>query len=131
MYSTGACTRWVGIYFHLGIYFPCRHVLLFGVIKTKIPGPSIYSPGACPRRVGIYLPCRHALLFVMIKKISGPSMYSLGACTRRVCIYFPARNVLLLGVIKKIQAPACIHQVHVLAGKAFTFRPGMCSYLAR
>ena len=77
MYSPGACTHRASIYFRVCIYFPARHVLLFGMLK-KLPGPSIYSPGACIRRVGVYFLARHVLLFVMIKN-PGPSMYLPGA----------------------------------------------------
>ena len=62
----------------VAIYFTGRHVLIFGMIKTKIPGPSMYSPGASTLRVGIYFPGSHVLLFGMIKKNPGPSMYSPG-----------------------------------------------------
>ena len=61
MYSAGAYTFRDGIYSRVGIYFPGGHVHLFAMIKTKIPGPSIYSPGACTRREGVYFPCRHLL----------------------------------------------------------------------
>ena len=41
------------------MYFSGRNVLLFGMIKTKIPGPSINSPGASTLREGIYSTSRH------------------------------------------------------------------------
>merc|ERR1711872_913362 len=76
------------------------------MIKTNIPGPSMYSPGACPRRVGIYFPGGHVLLFGIIKK-----KFQAPACTHRVLalagqaftsvgIYFPARHALLFALIK-------------------------------
>ena len=71
MFSLGACPRRGGIYFHVGIYFPARHALLFAMVK-KNPGPSMFSPGACTRRVGIYFPGGHVLLFGIIKKKSRP-----------------------------------------------------------
>ena len=89
MTDAPACSRRVGIYFHVGIYFPGGHAFLFAMIKTKIPGPSMYSPGAFPRRVGvyfhvgIYFPGGHALLFAMIKK-----KFQAPACSHRVGIYF-------------------------------------------
>ena len=83
MFSLGACPRRGGIYFHVGIYFPARHALLFAMVK-KNPGPSMFSPGACTRRVGIYFPGGHVLLFGIIKKIPGPSMFSPGACPRGI-----------------------------------------------
>ena len=66
MYSPGAYTL------RAGIYFPGSHVLLFGMIKTKNPGPSINSPSASTLRkaftlrVGMYFPGRHVLFFGMI-----------------------------------------------------------------
>ena len=53
MYSPGVSTL------RVGIYFPGRNVLLFGMIKTKIPGPSINSPGASTLREGIYFTSKH------------------------------------------------------------------------
>ena len=53
MYSPGASTL------RVGIYFTGKHVLIFGTIKAKIPGPSMYSPGASTLRVGIYSTSRH------------------------------------------------------------------------
>ena len=75
MYSPGASTL------RVGIYFPGRHVLLFGMIKTKNPGPSINSPGASTLLVGIYFPGSHVLFFGMIKK-----KFQAPACTLRVLL---------------------------------------------
>ena len=71
MYSPGACTHWVVI------YFPGRHVLLFVKIK-KFQAPACTYRVGIYFRVGIHFPARHVLLFGMIKKIQGP------ACTLRV-----------------------------------------------
>ena len=73
MYSPGASTL------RVGIYFPGSHVLLFDMIKKKILAPSMFSPGACSLRAGIYFPGSRVLIFAMIKKKSDPSMYSPGA----------------------------------------------------
>ena len=87
MYSPGACTL------RVGIYFPGRHVLLFVMIKkSQALTCTLRALGLAGQvftfRVGIYFPGRHVLLFGMINKFQAP------ACTLWVAIYFSGRYLL-------------------------------------